>query len=349
MTLDDLPRLTVVHVVVTDVFAGVERYVCQVGNALSSRGHRVTTIGGDPVRMRVELDSSIPNHPASTLIQAAHALIRERGADIVHLHMTTAEVAAWLARPWQRAPLVATRHFARDRGSSAPARLLARITSRSISKDVAISQYVVDRITGPSILIPSGVPDQLQAELRSPTVLMLQRLESEKAPDVGVRAWSASGLGADGWRLMIAGDGAMQPSLAALVDDLGVTDSVAFLGDVTDTGRLLAESSVLLAPGPEDSFGLSVVEAMAHGVPVVAASGGANLETVGKDGVLFTPGDGVAAAEALRRLCCDRSLRLRVGVALREKQQRMFSVARHVERLEALYRQVIDDPGRDTH
>jgi len=51
----------------------------------------------------------------------------------------------------------------------------------------------------------------------------------------------------------------------------------------------------------------------------------------------------------LRRLCCDRSLRLRVGVALREKQQRMFSVARHVERLEALYRQVIDDPGRDTH
>lgn len=349
MTLDDLPRLAVVHVVVTDVFAGVERYVCQVGNALSARGHMVTTIGGDHERMRVELDSSIPNRPANTLIQAAHALIGERGADIVHLHMTSAEGAAWLARPWQRAPLVATRHFARDRGSSAPARLLARITSRSISQDVAISQYVVDRISGPSVLIPSGVPDQLQAELRSATVLMLQRLESEKAPDVGIRAWSASGLGADGWRLVIAGDGAMQPSLAALVHDLGVTDSVTFLGHVTDTSSLLAGSSVLLAPGPEDSFGLSVVEAMAHGVPVVAARGGANLETVGNDGVLFTPGDGAAAAEALRRLCCDRSLRLRVGVGLRERQQRMFSVGRHVERLEVLYRQVIDEPGRHAH
>jgi glycosyltransferase involved in cell wall biosynthesis len=349
VTLDDLPRLAVVHVVVTDVFAGVERYVCQVGNALSARGHMVTTIGGDHERMRVELDSSIPNRPANTLIQAAHALIGERGADIVHLHMTSAEGAAWLARPWQRAPLVATRHFARDRGSSAPARLLARITSRSISQDVAISQYVVDRISGPSVLIPSGVPDQLQAELRSATVLMLQRLESEKAPDVGIRAWSASGLAADGWRLMIAGDGAMHSSLTTLVHDLGVADSVTFLGNVTDTGRLLAESSVLLAPGPEDSFGLSVVEAMAHGIPVVAARGGANLETVGNDGVLFAPGDGAAAAEALRRLSRDRSLRLRVGTGLRERQQRMFSVARHVERLEVLYRQVIDDPGRHTH
>jgi glycosyltransferase involved in cell wall biosynthesis len=148
---------------------------------------------------------------------------------------------------------------------------------------------------------------------------------------------------------MIAGNGVMQPSLAALVHDLGVADSVTFLGHVTDTSRLLAESSVLLAPGPQDSFGLSVVEAMAHGIPVVAAGGGANLETVGNAGVLFTPGDAAGAAEALRRLSRDRSLRLRVGVGLRERQQRMFSLARHVERLEALYRRVIDDPGRHTH
>ena len=61
-----------------------------------------------------------------------------------------------------------------------------------------------------------------------------------------------------------------------LADALGVADSVDFVGQVADTDRLLGESSVVLAPAPEEPFGLSVVEAMAHGVPVVAADGGAH-------------------------------------------------------------------------
>jgi glycosyltransferase involved in cell wall biosynthesis len=338
-------RLTVVHVVVTDVFAGVERYICQVANVLNARGHQVTAIGGNPERMGHELDGSIRILPAATLVQAARALAGQRGADIVHLHMTAAEGAAWLARPRQRAPRVATRHFARDRGSSATARSLARVTSRGIARDIAISRFVADSIHGPSVLIPNGVSEQPQAELQAPTVVMLQRLESEKAPEVGVRAWSMSSLADRGWRLAVAGDGDLQPSLRRLAHDLGVADSVEFLGNVADTDRLLAESSVLLAPAPEEPFGLSVVEAMAHGIPVVAARGGAHLETVGKEGILFAPGQAGAAAEALTALSDDREVRLWVGTALRHRQQRMFSLAQHVDRLEMLYREVISEAG----
>jgi glycosyltransferase involved in cell wall biosynthesis len=238
---------------------------------------------------------------------------------------------------------VATRHFARDRGSSATARWLARITSRALTSDIAISQFVADSITGPSVLIPNGVSDHPQADLESTQVVMLQRLDTEKAPEVGVRAWAISGLGDEGWRLVIAGKGALRPALARLVDDLDIAGSVDFVGHVADTDRLLTGSSLLLAPAPAEPFGLSVVEAMAHGVPVIAARGGAHVETVGEDGELFAPGDPTEAAAALVRLGQDAVLRRHVGARLRQRQQDMFSLPRHVDRLEELYRQVVDD------
>jgi glycosyltransferase involved in cell wall biosynthesis len=336
--------LTVAHVVVTDTFAGVERYVCQVVNELAARGHRVTTIGGDSDRMRTELHDDVSNRSADSLLTAAVALARTGRPDIVHVHMTSAEGAAWLARPWHRAPRVATRHFARDRGSSAINRTLSRITSRGIAQDIAISRFVADSIDTPSVVIPNGVPDRPQAPLESPAVLMLQRLNSEKAPDVGIRAWSASGLGLQGWRLMVAGGGP-RGSLVQLARDLGTDDSVEFLGQVTDTDDLLARASILLAPAPAEPFGLSVVEAMAHGIPVVAARGGGHLETVAEGGVLFTSDDPKAAGEALAELAASRPMRLRMGHDLRRRQQEMYSLSTHVDRLEDLYNDLVGAVG----
>ena len=336
--------LTVVHVVVTDAFAGVERYVCQVVNELAARGHRVTTIGGDADRMGTELHDDVSSRSADSLLTAAVALARGGRPDIVHVHMTSAEGAAWLAHPWHRAPRVATRHFARQRGSTAINRALSHITSRGIARDIAISQFVADSIPTPSVLIPNGVPDRPQAPLESPAVLMLQRLNSEKAPDVGIRAWSASGLGQHGWRLLVAGGG-LRGSLAQLAHDLGIGDSVEFLGQVTATDDLLAGASILLAPAPEEPFGLSVVEAMAHGIPVVAARGGGHLETVADSGVLFTADDPKAAGEALASLGASRAMRLRMGHDLRLRQQEMYGLSTHVDRLEDLYHDVVGAAG----
>ncbi len=123
--------------------------------------------------------------------------------------------------------------------------------------------------------------------------------------------------------------------------DLGLADSVSFIGHVADTAGLLDSSSMLLAPAPLEPFGLSVVEAMAHGVPVVAAGGGGHLETVGDDGLLFPPGDAAAGGRALAELGASRARRLEMGAVLRDKQQRHFSLGVHVDRLEQLYADVI--------
>jgi glycosyltransferase involved in cell wall biosynthesis/GT2 family glycosyltransferase len=332
--------LRVAQVVVTDAFAGVERYVCQVANGLAARGHQVDVIGGAPVRMRAELDHTVTYRPAATLATGTRALVGARGADLVHVHMTSAEASAFLARPFTHAPIVATRHFAADRGSSPVRRTLARVTARPIVADIAISQFVAASVPGPTTLIHNGVVGRPQAPLDRPVVVMLQRLDQEKAADIGIRAWAASGLPALGWRLVVAGSGVLGPDLERLADRLACRDSVEFAGQVADTDSLLAGSSVLLAPAPAEPFGLSVVEAMSHGLAVVAADGGAHGETVGEDGLLFRPGDVEGAARALDRLASDPELLHSVGHALRRRQQEQFSLEIHLDALEALYRSV---------
>ena len=231
--------LTVVQVVRSDGFAGVERYICQVSNALAGHGHHVVVIGGDPARMHSELADGVQHRAASTVAGAARALVARRHVDVVHAHMTAAETAAWLARPVQRSPIVATRHFADHRGSSGPARLVARMVSHSIAVDIAISRFVADSLDGPSVLIPNGVPGQEQATLRSPTAVMLQRLTGEKSPELGLEAWAQSRLGARGWRLVVAGRGDRADALVQLARQLGIGASVDFVGHVADTDRLL--------------------------------------------------------------------------------------------------------------
>jgi glycosyltransferase involved in cell wall biosynthesis len=343
-----VPHLRVVQVVRSDAFAGVERYMCQVSNGLTARGHHLTVIGGDPGRMQAELSGQIEYLPATTVLGTARALAGRHQVDIVHVHMTAAEGAAWLARPFQRAPIVATRHFPGRRGTGTVARSLARVVCHSIARDVAISEFVARGIDGPSVLLYNAVPDRPPADLEAPVVLMLQRLTEEKRPELGLRIWAASGLGKTGWRLVIAGTGDRRGSMTDLAGVLGVDDSVDFVGQRADTDALLDQSSVVLATAPEEPFGLSVVEAMAHGVPVVAADGGAHAETVAEPDLLFAPDDADAGSRALVRLAEDPDLRRQLGGRLRRRQQEMFSIRHHLDGLERLYAEVVDESARST-
>jgi len=187
---------------------------------------------------------------------------------------------------------------------------------------------------------------EIAAALDAPVVLVLQRLAPEKDPDVALRAWARCRLADQGWRLVVAGSGERAGDLVRLAGELGVAGSVEFAGRVRDTDVLLAGASIFLATAPGEPFGLSVVEAMAHGLPVVAAAGGGHLETVADAGVLFPPGDVGAAAAALTELAGSRQRRVEVGRALRRRQQELYSLDHHVDRLEEVYREVVSGSRR---
>lgn len=342
MTSDDA-ALRVVHAVRSDSFAGVERYITAVATHLAAAGHEVSVVGGQPERVPAELGPAIPWTEAASSLEVAVGLLRQGRVDVVHAHMSAAEAAAVLTRPAHRGRVVSTRHFPDPRGRTVARRMLGRGVLRGVSTQIAISQFVADAIREPAVVVLNGVTPGPPAALEGRLALMLMRLEPEKRPLQGLRAWAASGLGSQGWRLAVAGSGRLEEACRNTAAELGIAGSVDFLGRVSDTDGLLSRASMFLAPAPAEPFGLAVVEAMARGVPVVASRGGAHAETLGEQSPLLVSGDFAdVAPEVMRRLAENSNLRRALGAELRSRQQSMFSLDRHVERLVQVYRAVID-------
>ncbi len=334
--------MRVVHVVSSDRFAGVERYIAYAAPALVERGWEVTVVGGDPAVMRAELGGAgVAYLPARNVVEAARKVAGQRRADIVHAHMTSAEWAAVATLPLTRAALVCTRHFAAVRGRPGVVRTLSRVIPRVFDAQLAISSFVASAIGEPSIVVPNGVParETPAVDRREALVLVLQRLEAEKSTSLAIDAWGRSRAASLGWRMLVAGSGSEERRLRDQAAALTPAGSVEFIGHCRNVPALFDRAGVLLATAAFEPFGLSVVEAMASGVPVVAAAGGAHLETVGtcSPDYLFAPGDADDCAARLDALVTDAGIRNAYGASLQSHQRAHFALDRHVDRVVEVY------------
>jgi glycosyltransferase involved in cell wall biosynthesis len=135
------------------------------------------------------------------------------------------------------------------------------------------------------------------------TLLHVGRLVSRKHVDLGLRALAA--LDRPDVELLVAGDGTHRSRLEALADRLGVADRTTFLGFVpeADLPSLYAGSDAFLFLSRYEGFGLTFLEAMASGTPVIgtAVGGFPDIVTSGQDGFVVDrePGDVATAAERL--------------------------------------------------
>lgn len=327
------------HFVITSSFAGAEQHVCVLANEQARAGHEVEVWGGEASTMRDRLRPDVAYRPSSTVGAAVRGLRGSARADVVHAHMTKAEVAALLTTPFST-PVIATRHFATVRGQSAAGRLGRPLIRRRITRQIAVSRFVASRIDGTSTVVYAGVASQ-SATLRErqQTILVAQRLSTEKRTPEALDAFAASKLANLGWRLEIAGRGQMQDELVAQAARLGIANHVSFLGFAGDLAARMSRAGILLATAPHEPFGLTVAEAMAHGTPVVATASGGHLETVGRVGMdhLYESGDTVGAGDRLRRLAQDADLRLQYGAELRDVQQTWFTPERQYRETHAVY------------
>lgn len=329
-----MPR--VVHVVVTDNFAGTERYVCNTANELGRRPDwAVVVVGGSQERMASELDTRVRWLPGGSPITAASSLRRSGRHDICHAHLTLAEGVALATRSAHQAPVVATRHFAAKRGSSLIGKAAAGLIGSRLERQFAVSEYVARHLERPpDAVIRTGVPpSQLLWNTTSRIALVMQRFEREKATLTALQAWHASGLAESGWSLRVVGAGSEQSALETWVRTNRV-EHVHFAPWAESAAAEFRRAGLLLATAPREPFGLTVVEAMAAGVPVVAAAGGGHLETIGQvpDARLFEPGDADAAASALRSLE-DTEARRRQSASARDVVEARFTVRRQVDQL----------------
>jgi glycosyltransferase involved in cell wall biosynthesis len=142
-----------------------------------------------------------------------------------------------------------------------------------------------------------------------------------------------------GVRFEIVGDGPERSALEQKVTKLGLGHCVTFLGWRDDLGQILSDWDIFVQPSLAEGLGIVTLEAMAEGLPVVAAAVGGLRELVvdGKTGWLVPPAQAEFLAEMIHRLVADPELRASMGVAGHMRVRQRFSKDRMVYQVARLY------------
>ncbi|QFQ97981.1 glycosyltransferase family 4 protein [Streptomyces phaeolivaceus] len=169
------------------------------------------------------------------------------------------------------------------------------------------------------VRVPNGVraPAVERSTLDSRTIVAAGRLIPIKRYDRLVDAFAKVAAEHPGWTLRIYGRGPQKENLREQIDRLGLHDRVFLMGAVSPIETEWAKGAVAAVSSDMESFGMTIVEAMHCGVPVVATDcphGPGEIITDGEDGILVPlDGDVDAYADALNRVVTDADLRERLG------------------------------------
>jgi N-acetyl-alpha-D-glucosaminyl L-malate synthase BshA len=303
--------------------------------------------------------------PLTTLAEASKLaeLIEEVGIDVVHAHYavphaTAALLARAMVRGGRRPGVVTTLHGT-DVTLVGLDRAYLRTTQYSIERSdvvTAVSQYLADYtntqmgVEATIRVIPNAVDATrfrpggdaaLRQRFAQPDERLLVHVSNfrpvKRVEDV-VRVF-ARVAEHGGARLLMIGDGPERPRAVELAAELGVGGRVAFLGSFPRVEDILAVSDLFLLPSVKESFGLSALEAMACGVPVVASRTGGLPEVVedGVTGLLCEERDVPSMARAALRLLGDPERHRRFAQAARRRAVTVFGEERVMPAYEAAY------------
>jgi len=299
---------------------------------------------------------------------------RSDGLDILHAHYALPHaVSAYLARSAARA----------DRGRKAPSTVttlhgtditligtdpsyapLTEFVIRESDAVTTVSDDLARRTRGSFCAALRGaaceievIPNFVDTDLFHPSAAPNRRRGGGRAVHVSnfrpvkrvpwlLRAFDLATRGTGG-TLTLVGDGPEQRACRDLVRELSIGDRVRFLGERDALPELLARADVFALSSFEESFGLSALEAMSCGTPVVATRVGGVSEVVedGVSGLLVGVDDLEGFADRLRRLLFDAGAGGRMGSAARQAAESRFGRNQVVARYEALYRRLLAREG----
>lgn len=347
---------TVVHVVGQLDVGGMEKLLVEFARHADRDRfdlHFVSLGGAGIVREEIEAlgwgVTALGARPALDpwLVVRLARTFRRLGADVVHTHNTRPLLYGGpAARIAGVRRVVYTRHgqrFGATRRETAAFRLAVRTTDRVVC--VSHDSAALARAEGVSPrrlrVVWNGI-DLGRFRPAAPAggpVLAVGRLSPEKDFATLIRAGALAARQDPTFRLEVAGDGACGPDLRALAAELGTGDAVRLLGQVRDVPALMARGSAFVLSSLTEGVSLTILEAMATGLPVVATRVGGNPEVVadGATGLLVPPADPPALAAALLALWRDPARRRAMGAAGRARAEECFDVRLMVEKYETIY------------
>src|SRR5258707_5955676 len=245
---------------------------------------------------------------------------------ILHTHLVHADAYGLLAGTVARVPLrFSTKHgfneFREAPYFGVADRAFASLAHVHIAISRGLARYLedVEGFDGESFEIvhygiePNGEPKAYSDAV--PRMLCVGRLIPIKGHIVLLRAFAEAKRELPELQLDIAGRGPLEPALKALAKELGVDDSITFLGHVNPVQAAIERSAVVVVPSMGEGFGMVALEAMERSRPVIAAAVGGLGELVrdGETGILVPAGEAEPPSGAVLKLCGNLALPPRVG------------------------------------
>ena len=347
----------------TGLLLGLDRQRYDVRALSLSAGSAVQRIRrlGLPVDVIEEPDDE-------AAVRELAAWLRTNEIDLVHAHMYRAEVVGTRAAVAAGTPVImATVPSSRVRSAEDVAALAA--LTPAMDRLIVPSESIQAKVAGEGrggarfAVIPNGVdlerfatpppPCGFRAEFGvpadGPLFGVVARLEPEKGHHHLLEAWPRVAQEVPDARLAIVGEGSEEEALRAQVSAMPASarSRVIFAGRREDVSAITAELSVAVLPSLREAQGISLLEAMARRVAVVASDMGGIPEVVtdGVDGLLVPPASPGAIAEAMIRLACAPELREQLGAAGYATVRDRFSIEAQVRRIQDVYDEELQRSG----
>jgi glycosyltransferase involved in cell wall biosynthesis len=301
------------------------------------------------------------------------ACFRRHDVRVVHAHQYAPFFYAALARlvGWRRLPIVFTEHGRDYPDFRRSKRVLAnRALVRRGDRVIGVGQYVRQALIANEGLRPDKVEViyngiDVAAYQSSPAsrraaraalrladdevaVVQVARLNPLKDHATAIHALAHLAASHPLARLLVVGDGEERPRIEALIAELGLARQVRILGTRRDVADLLAAADVFLLSSVSEGIPLTLIEAMAAGLPCVSTAVGGTPEVIldGQTGLLARAGDPADLATKLAIVLDDADLRSRLGSAGRERSRRHFSDADMHASYHAIYRDLAGQTSR---
>jgi glycosyltransferase involved in cell wall biosynthesis len=270
-------------------------------------------------------------------------LAEERVPWVLHLHSIDSELVRAEGFPDDHPLVVFSDHLLRKSIRQAPVacavsgNLLERI--RALGIDASRVRVVHN---------PVIVPELPEAHQADPYVFLPARLTPWKGVDIAISVWENIEKEFPGLYLYIAGSGSEEMALRGLVQERGLKN-IVFLGILSweETMAWAAGATLLLHPtvprgGAKEAFGMTVLEAMVLGVPVVSSDTGGAVEVLGDAGIFVPPFDTEAMALAILRLLRDEALRHELGQKGSQRAREMFSPELYAGKMAGAFRDAME-------
>jgi glycosyltransferase involved in cell wall biosynthesis len=299
---------------------GAERVLAILANGFVRRGHAVTLavdelVDVDKLDPRVDLVDLGRNHIKGVVKLAQ--LIRRGRYDILAAGVAVSNVKLALAKllAFSRVPLVLSYHGFREYRTgylSAAAYygmpFLRPLTARFICVSNGLTRALIEEWRAPAdrtVRIYNPVPwpatgvTANDINARPPLIGAVGRLSPEKGMDVLISALKL--MRTPDARLLIGGEGPERDKLERLIADLGLEDRVTLAGQVDGPGAVYGKVRVAAVPSRTEAFGMTAVEALAYGLPVVATDcdGPAEILGDGRFGLVVPVDDPASLASGL--------------------------------------------------